>query len=234
VALHEEALALFRELDDRWGMGYCLTNLGLISAALGHHARATRVLRELMYRSLALEDKFGSQYSFFGLACVADSEDHTARAARLWGVSETIREDAGFRLPHAAVSVMKYERRLANARASLGEAAFEAAWAEGKAMTIEQAVEYALSKEDPTPPTSPMADDPPTEKPLNKLTQREQEIAELVARGLTNRQISTELGISERTAGNHVARILRKLGLRSRAQIASWTTERQLLAPDPE
>src|SRR5215217_2135352 len=234
VALHEEALALFRELDDRWGMGYCLTNLGLIRAALRHHVQATRVLLELMYQSLALEEKFGSQYSFFGLACVADSEGHTARAARLWGVSEIIREAAGFRLPHAAVSVMKYERRLANARASLGEAAFEAAWTEGKAMTIEQTVEYARSKEDTTPPTSPMLDDPPTEKPLNKLTQREQEIAELVARGLTNRQISNELGISERTAGNHVARILRKLGLRSRAQIASWTTERQLLASEPD
>jgi non-specific serine/threonine protein kinase len=69
---------------------------------------------------------------------------------------------------------------------------------------------------------------------MDKLTRREQEVAVLVAGGLTNRQISTELGISERTVGNHVARILRKLGLRSRAQIASWTTERQLLAPDPD
>jgi serine/threonine-protein kinase PknK len=54
----------------------------------------------------------------------------------------------------------------------------------------------------------------------------------LVSRGLTNRQISTELSISERTAANHVAQILRKLGLSSRAQIASWTTESQPLTPD--
>ena len=106
--------------------------------------------------------------------------------------------------------------------------------AKRKAMTIEQAIEYALSEEEPAPPTPPMPEEPPAEKPLGKLTQREEEIAELLARGLTNRQISTELGISERTAGNHVARILRKLGLRSRAQIASWVTERQLLAPEPD
>jgi DNA-binding NarL/FixJ family response regulator len=56
----------------------------------------------------------------------------------------------------------------------------------------------------------------------------------LVARGLTNRQISAHLGISERTAGNHVGRILGKLGLRSRAQIASWALEHGLLTPDPE
>jgi DNA-binding NarL/FixJ family response regulator len=59
-------------------------------------------------------------------------------------------------------------------------------------------------------------------------------VAVLVARGLTNRQISTRLGISERTAGNHVARILRKLGLRSRAQIAAWVTEYSLPTRNPD
>jgi non-specific serine/threonine protein kinase len=48
-----------------------------------------------------------------------------------------------------------------------------------------------------------------------------------VARGLTNRQIAKELSVSTNTANNHVARILRKLGLRSRAQIAAWVTERR-------
>jgi DNA-binding NarL/FixJ family response regulator len=48
-----------------------------------------------------------------------------------------------------------------------------------------------------------------------------------VARGLTNRQIASELSVSRNTANNHVARILRKLGLRSRAQIAAWVTERR-------
>lgn len=51
------------------------------------------------------------------------------------------------------------------------------------------------------------------------LTTREQQVTLLVARSLTNRQIARELSISERTAGNHVAKILRKLGLRSRTQI---------------
>jgi non-specific serine/threonine protein kinase len=67
-----------------------------------------------------------------------------------------------------------------------------------------------------------------------KLTPREQEVAVLLVQGLTNRQISKRLSISERTAGNHVAKILRKLGLHSRAQIAAWATERELLAPHPE
>jgi non-specific serine/threonine protein kinase len=234
VALHDEALVLFREMDDRWGLGLCLTNLGLIVAALGHHTRATTLLRELMHLSQETADRFANQYAFFGLACVADSEGRTLRAARLWGVSEAIREAAGFRLPHAALSVMEYESRLAAVRARLGEATFEEAWAEGKVMTTEQAVEYALSEKEYNAPSAPTSERPPAAEPMGNLTRREQEVAVLVARGLTNRQISTELGISERTAGNHVARILRKLGFRSRVQIASWTTERKLLASEPE
>jgi predicted ATPase/DNA-binding SARP family transcriptional activator/DNA-binding CsgD family transcriptional regulator len=234
VALHEEALTLYREMDDRWGLSYCLTNLGLISAAMGRHARAKELLRELMHRSRKLGDMFGSQYSFFGLACVADSEGHTARAARLWGVSEAIREAGGFRLPHAALSVMEYESRLVGARARMGAATLEEAWVEGKAMTTEEAIEYALSEEEADAPTTPMPEESRAGEPMGELTLREQEVALLVARGLTNRQISTRLGISERTVGNHVAKILRKLGLRSRTQIATWATERHLLTPHPD
>jgi non-specific serine/threonine protein kinase len=61
---------------------------------------------------------------------------------------------------------------------------------------------------------------PPVES-MGNLTRREREVAYLVARGLTNRQISEELFISERTVHAHVRKILKKLGLRSRAQIAA-------------
>jgi DNA-binding NarL/FixJ family response regulator len=56
----------------------------------------------------------------------------------------------------------------------------------------------------------------------------------MVARGLPNRRIASELHLSERTVENHVSKILRKLGLASRAEIAAWTTERRLLAPDSD
>ena len=68
---------------------------------------------------------------------------------------------------------------------------------------------------------------PPAEERTERLTPREREVALLVAQGLTNRQIAQELSLSTNTANNHVARILRKLGLRSRAQIAAWMTERR-------
>jgi DNA-binding NarL/FixJ family response regulator len=72
------------------------------------------------------------------------------------------------------------------------------------------------------------------DEPSGKLSHREREVVALVARGLTNRRISAELSISERTAGNHVARILRKLHLHSRTQIATWATEQGSLEPEQE
>ena len=58
------------------------------------------------------------------------------------------------------------------------------------------------------------------------LTRREREVADLVAEGLTNREIAARLFISERTAESHVEQIRNKLGFHSRAQIAAWVTAR--------
>ncbi|MBI3967392.1 MAG: response regulator transcription factor [Chloroflexi bacterium] len=67
----------------------------------------------------------------------------------------------------------------------------------------------------------------------NGLTAREGEVASLAARGLSNREIAERLVIAEGTARTHVERILRKLGLRSRAQLAAWAGERGLLGTRP-
>ena len=66
------------------------------------------------------------------------------------------------------------------------------------------------------------------------LTRREREVAALIARGLTNREIAEELIISEMTADSHVSHILRKLGFRSRAQVARWAVEHGLRQPDAD
>jgi non-specific serine/threonine protein kinase len=229
VRLHEEALALYREMDDKWGINLCLVNLGLMAAAAGHYVQATALLEELMHLSREVDDKLTNMYSFFGLACVADSEGHTARAARLWGISEAILETAGLQLPPSTHSVMKYESRLVRARSALGEAAFEEAWAQGKAMTSQEAVEYALSKEETDPHTTAEPEEPPAGEPTGELTHREQEVAVLVAQDFTNRQIAVELGISERTVATHIRNMLKKLGLHSRTQITTWFTEHRPL-----
>ena len=87
-------------------------------------------------------------------------------------------------------------------------------------MSPEEAIEYTLSEEETVlaPQSSPASNS-------EVLSPREREVAEHVAQGLTNRQIATELSISERTVHTHVRRILRKLGLGSRAQITAWVIE---------
>jgi DNA-binding NarL/FixJ family response regulator len=66
------------------------------------------------------------------------------------------------------------------------------------------------------------------------LTRREQEVATLVAQGMTNHQMAAKLFLSERTIEKHVSKILRKLDLASRTEIAAWATQKRLLFPNPE
>ena len=107
--------------------------------------------------------------------------------------------------------------------------AFEAAFSEGQDMSPEEAIEYALSEEvERKPPPPALVSAPaqqhqqvPSDEPTERLTPREREVALLVGRGLTNRKIAEELSISEHTVANHVRKILKKLKLRSRAQISS-------------
>jgi DNA-binding NarL/FixJ family response regulator len=69
------------------------------------------------------------------------------------------------------------------------------------------------------PPQPPLQDGP-------SLSAREKKVAELVADGLTNRQIAAALYLSQRTVESHVSSILRKLGCSRRATVASWVTAR--------
>ncbi len=209
-----------------------LVNMGLVAHRQGGHERAETSFRE----ALAMSQNVGRKPSFInaleGMAGLAGAQGEAARAARLWGAAKASREVTGIPLPTAEWEL--HEPYLAAARSRLGEAVWEEALAEGRAMSPEEVVEYALSKEEIAPPAGHKQGKPPTSESISELTSREEEVTLLVARGLTNRQVSTKLGISERTAGNHVARVLRKLGLRSRAQIARWATERRLLMPDQD
>jgi DNA-binding NarL/FixJ family response regulator len=85
--------------------------------------------------------------------------------------------------------------------------------------------EYAPSEERRAPTVTPMPEELPAGRQQALLTRREREVAALVGRGLTNRQISAELVLSQHTVATHVCKILKKLGLCSRAQVAAWVAE---------
>jgi DNA-binding CsgD family transcriptional regulator len=233
-ALSEEVLALARELGSS-GVDLAPSasiNLGLALLGLGEHERAATPFEKALVMSQNMGRKPQVIESLEGMAGLAGALGKDTRAARLWGAAEATREDTGIALSPSERAL--HEPYLNSARSRLEETAWEEALAEGRAMSLDRATEYALSREEFAPPTTLVPHEPSIGKPKDVLTVREQEVALLAARGLTNRQVSTQLGISERTAGNHVARILRKLELRSRAQIAGWANESRLLTPDSD
>ena len=109
---------------------------------------------------------------------------------------------------------------------TLGAEAFARAWEAGRRLPLDESVAEALMPSQPAAP--PLA---PSGTRSGPLTRREREVAALIARGMTNRQIAEELFIAERTADTHVEHILAKLGLASRSQVAAWVVEHSEAAP---
>ena len=226
----EEALVLAGDLGSAGEdlVAEPLINLGLAARDRGEHERAATSFKEALAVSREAGIKPSAINALEGMASLAAALEEDIRAGRLWGGAKTARDATGLALLPGERTL--HEPYLLSARTRLGERKWEETLSEGRAMSLEEAAEYALS-EDQTPSTTPR---PTAGEPLVRLTRREEEVAALVARGLTNREISTRLSISERTAGNHIGRILKKLGLGSRTQIATWATERGLSAHDPD
>jgi predicted ATPase/DNA-binding CsgD family transcriptional regulator len=247
AALYEQALEIQRRLGHRRGMVVSLTNLGSLAQRRGDHDRAEALHRESLVLVVDLGDRRRTVACLEGLAAAASTRGQAERAARLFGAADALREAAGVTLPppHRAIRAP----RVAAVRAALRPEVFESAWAAGRGMSLEQAVRHALQgsngegSDAPGEPAvasqAPARDAPGSTRPSSlahdaSLTAREREVAGLVARGLTNRQIADALVISEGTAGSHLEHILAKLGFRSRAQIAAWAVAHGLLPMRPE
>lgn len=194
----------------RWLVGLNDWRRQETDAAVRHLRDAVRLFRRFEQPGLIAT-------CFEALAWTADQVGDHTRAATLFGAARRVWEVSQMRLPQAMTQHVgaAVEGRV---RAALGAEAFDRAVRTGAAWTLEQAAEYALGR---TPPRQTAADESHTS---DSLTARERDIARLVARGLTNKEIAAELVISRRTVDTHVEHILTKLGFRSRAQVAGWVS----------
>jgi len=224
-----EALAILREIGARPEVARCLAGLGRVAMDLG----ATEQARRHLTRSLRLSHATGARISVArGLEAFAALAGHESRpelAVQLAAAAAALRETAGLPpLPGA-----RTEGYLAPARRLLGDAAVARLWASGRALTSEAAVALALdlptpaaAQDDESPALTVVDSYQVASAPPSSLTQREYQIATLVASGRSNKAIAGELSISPTTAARHVANIMAKLGFNSRTQIAAWIAEK--------
>jgi len=216
---YDESLQSFRELGDRQSIAMALGNLGDVAMMQRDYAAAQVLHRECLVTASEVDDRRRIAFSLAGVAMLAAARGEAARASRLAAAATALREAIGA-APDRAWQA-RLEPGLAATRAKLGRQAGARAWAEGAAMTPGEAVTYALG-------AARFDDDHHEASPADPLTTREQDVVQLIVRGLANRQIADTLVITEGTAANYVQRILSKLGFNSRAQIAAWAVEHGL------
>jgi predicted ATPase/DNA-binding XRE family transcriptional regulator len=142
--LLQESLALFKDLGDSRGVAEVLLELGRVAHAQGNDTRAVSLCRESLILSRNLDDKSHMAFCLAALAGVIQSAGQATRAARLFGAAEMLLQSLDAVLDPTGRLV--YDSDLAATRLQLGEAAFEEARAEGRAMTTEQAVAHALKR----------------------------------------------------------------------------------------
>ena len=141
----EQNLEIFRETNNRPGLPYSLTGLAWASLRKGKHNKAKKLFME----ALALSDEHGIKpmvvYSIAGLAGVLGSTGKPQQAAKLFSAVDTLHEEMGKFEPADQKDIDHY---LKVARDQLDKSAFKNAWDEGRRMTIEKAMEYALEQLD--------------------------------------------------------------------------------------
>ncbi|MFC7613891.1 ATP-binding protein [Actinokineospora soli] len=146
--------------------------------------------------------------------CTTALGDH-ARGARLLGAATAAMRRIGVYAIEYAAFTPRLRAAMEDAARGLGKDARDRAFASGAALSTAEAIDYALADTDGGAPAAHPDRDGP-------LTAREAEIARMVAKGMTNQQVASALGIARRTVETHVQHILGKLDLANRTQIATW------------
>jgi DNA-binding CsgD family transcriptional regulator len=206
--LFEEAREVARAQSEKGAMANALYELGQLARAEADPERAAALhdeALELRHQIGELPRMVDSFEAIAGLTADAGNHGH---AARLLGAAQALRDRGGYARPPWESA--RYEADMALVSRSLPAEELKRAFAEGQALSLADAVAEASL----APVRMRPADGWPT------LTQRQQEVAQLVAEGLTNPEIAERLVITRETVKTHLSNIFSKLGIAGRWELA--------------
>src|SRR5579875_1414091 len=215
-SLLQKSLQLFQEVGSRQSVANALFSLACVAVLQGSREAARRYWVESLALLRALQDAPGMIAALEGMAATASRQQEARWAAHLLGAAEALRDSA--RLSLSSAERAAYERTITMTRIQLDPATFAAARAFGRTLSPEQAFAWRDTSQARQSPGTP-----------DNLSPREMEVLHLLAQGLTNAQIATQLVISPRTVNAHLRSIYNKLSVTSRTAAVRYAIARQLI-----
>lgn len=214
LELCDESCAVSEAHGELWALSWAHWVRGLAYWTLARFEPAAVALGDSLRAKHALDDRLGMSACVELLAWTACEAGASRRAAQLLGAAKALWASIGHPLFGSVELLDIHDGYLERLQSALGVKAFGQCHELGEQMSVADVLSFACDEAGPAP------DDEP------RLTRREKQVAELIAEGLTNKQIATRLVISQRTAEGHVEHVLAKLSFQSRAQVAAWIAAR--------
>lgn len=215
----DEALALMSGWGEKFEQSYLLLQTGLATLQHGGIASARNWLRRSLVLKRELGDRVGVTLAVQAIAAVELESGQADRAAELLGCADALWHNAGAVPESVPVHIQLRRVTEDRTREALGPATYQTRYDRGAQRDPVSALAWSLGEKVGSNSRNLGAG--------AVLSRREAEVAELVAQGMTNRDIAARLVVAQRTAEGHVERILVKLGFTSRSQIATWVSEQR-------
>jgi predicted ATPase/DNA-binding CsgD family transcriptional regulator len=218
-----ESLDIARELNARNSAVIATFNLGLAEYLAGSPGSAEALFAESLDLASRMGMKRHAAYALIGLAMAGHGGTDQRWSARVHGAADQALAALGHTLQPLEARLADLNRQ--RLRAAMGAEAFETEYAVGRTQDLAQLL-AALSRKDASTEQASAA---VSGKAVTVLTPRELDVLTLVAQGLSNADIARRLVLSEHTVHRHLANILRKLNLSSRAAAAAWAVRSELV-----
>jgi DNA-binding NarL/FixJ family response regulator len=226
-AHYERSLTIRRELGFEEGIGILLSLLGLVAVRQGDLGQAHARYRETLITVHGLLGPWALCMPLAGLSRIAAAWEQPLRAVRLGAAATALSES--YQTPLIPLFELPLADGLDLARQALSDQAYQHAWSEGKAMSVDAAVAEALNVEVAPAVRERHGRGRGERGPLGSLTATELQVLRLLASGRTTKEIAGELIVAVSTADRHITHIYNKLSVHNRAEATALASKHGLI-----